>query len=83
MKKLLLLIFGISIFFSFTTSDVCNTFTTSDLSNDSVYVCKGKYSKKYHYKSNCRGLSNCKPDVVKVSLDDAKRLGRTLCGWED
>ncbi|GHC48082.1 hypothetical protein GCM10008083_09230 [Ulvibacter litoralis] len=48
-----------------------------------VYICKGPSSKKYHYKKDCRGLSNCSTDVYPVSLSDAKQFGRTLCGWED
>ncbi|WP_442844998.1 hypothetical protein [Leeuwenhoekiella sp. H156] len=48
-----------------------------------VYICKGKSSKKYHFKKNCRGLSNCSTDVSEVSLEEAKKLGRGLCGWED
>jgi len=48
-----------------------------------VYICKGKYSKKYHYKKKCRGLSNCSTSTYKVKLSEAKNLGRTLCGWED
>lgn len=48
-----------------------------------VYVCNGKSSKRYHYKKSCRGLSNCRSSISKVSLEEAKRRGRTLCGWED
>lgn len=48
-----------------------------------VYICKGKYSKRYHYDKSCRGLSNCSTNIYKVDLNEAKRLGRTLCGWED
>ncbi len=49
-----------------------------------VYICTGKYSKKYHYDNNCIGLSNCKSDVIEVSLKEAKvRYERTLCGLED
>jgi hypothetical protein len=48
-----------------------------------VYICKGKYSKKYHYKKNCRGLSNCSTNIYKVTLSEAKKLKRTLCGHED
>ncbi|MBL4746726.1 MAG: hypothetical protein JKY08_10205 [Flavobacteriaceae bacterium] len=82
-KKLLLLIITVGLFFSFTTTDGSTTVITSDSSTSSVYICKGKYSKKYHYNSNCRGLSNCKSDIVRVSLSSAKQIGRTLCGWED
>ena len=49
----------------------------------SVYICNGRYSKKYHYKKTCRGLSNCKATISKVTKKNAKELGRTLCGWED
>ncbi|MAZ29298.1 MAG: hypothetical protein CL868_19780 [Cytophagaceae bacterium] len=48
-----------------------------------VFICKGKSSKKYHYKKNCRGLSNCSTPVAEVTLEEAKRLKHTLCGWED
>lgn len=47
-----------------------------------VYICKGNYSKRYHYDKNCRGLSNCSTDIYKVTLDEAKRIGRTMCGIE-
>lgn len=65
------ILFFISLLFIF-------SFQTKD-----VYICKGKSSKKYHYKKNCRGLSNCSTDVYKVELSEAKKIGRTLCGWED
>ena len=48
-----------------------------------VYICKGKYSKKYHLTAGCRGLSNCSTQVHKVTFEEARKLGRTLCGWED
>lgn len=48
-----------------------------------VYICNGKYSKKYHLVKDCRGLSNCKSSITKVTLNTAKKKGRTLCGWED
>lgn len=48
-----------------------------------VYICKGPQSKKYHYIKDCRGLSSCSTDTYSVTLTEAKKLGRTLCGWED
>lgn len=48
-----------------------------------VYLCMGKGSKKYHYRKNCRGLSNCSTKLHEVSLAKAREMGRTLCGWED
>jgi hypothetical protein len=51
--------------------------------DDQVYICNSTGAKKYHYKKNCRGLSNCKKEVKEISLEAAKDRGRTLCGWED
>lgn len=48
-----------------------------------VYICSGKYSKKYHLIEDCKGLNNCSTKVEKVTLEEAKQKGRTLCGFED
>ncbi|MFI2744244.1 hypothetical protein ACG2LH_16030 [Zhouia sp. PK063] len=48
-----------------------------------VYICTGKYSKKYHYKKNCRGLNACKSSVKEITLKEALAQHKTLCGWED
>ncbi|WP_298737817.1 hypothetical protein [uncultured Chitinophaga sp.] len=46
-----------------------------------VYVCDSKYATRYHYKSDCRGLSNCKHRIISIPLDKATAT-RTLCMWE-
>lgn len=61
---------------------VFTLFLTSSYSSK-VFICTGNYSKKYHYKKDCRGLSNCKASIDEVSLEEAKNKSRTLCGWED
>lgn len=48
-----------------------------------VYLCMGPGSKKYHFDPNCRGLNRCSTPLKRVSLTEAKRMGRGLCGWED
>lgn len=48
-----------------------------------VYVCMGNFSKRYHYSETCKGLVNCNAEIKKVSIAEAKELGRDLCGWED
>lgn len=53
------------------------------LKTQSVYICNGRYSKRYHLTPYCRGLSNCRASVSSVSVDEARNVGRTLCGWED
>ncbi|WP_262147989.1 hypothetical protein [Chryseobacterium foetidum] len=55
----------------------------STLKKSDVYLCDSPDGKKYHYTKNCRGLSNCKHEIIKVSLKKAQTLGKTLCGWED
>jgi len=69
MKKLLLLLFFVGL--------------TSYNSGTDVYICKSTGAKKYHLTENCRGLSNCKAEVGKVTLNAAQKQGKTLCGWED
>lgn len=65
------------------------SFSNSELSQQYegetyVYICDSDGAKKYHYSKNCRGLSNCKHTIKKVTLADAKKKGKkTLCGWED
>lgn len=56
-----------------------------NLSNhtDDVYICVSKTASKYHYCKSCKGLSACTHTISKVSLDDAKKSGYSLCGWED
>jgi len=48
-----------------------------------VYICYSKGAKRYHLDKACTGLSNCKAEIKKVALEDAKSSGRTLCGYED
>jgi hypothetical protein len=47
-----------------------------------VYICNSTGAKKYHLKEDCRGLRNCQHRVVKMTLEEAKKRGKTLCGWE-
>jgi 5-bromo-4-chloroindolyl phosphate hydrolysis protein len=47
-----------------------------------VYVCDSPNAKRYHYRSDCPGLSNCSYRVEKTTLEKAKKQGKTQCGWE-
>lgn len=47
-----------------------------------VYICDSPNAKKYHYKESCRGLRDCSHRVVKMTLEQAQREGKTLCKWE-
>ncbi|NLR59450.1 hypothetical protein HGH93_15140 [Chitinophaga polysaccharea] len=46
-----------------------------------VYICDSKYATRYHYNVNCRGLSNCKHQIISIPLEKAMAT-RTLCKWE-
>ncbi len=48
-----------------------------------VFICNSKNGKKYHFTKTCRGLNACKAAIKKLTLTDAKKLGKTICGWED
>ncbi len=47
-----------------------------------VYVCDSKSATKYHFRSDCRGLNNCKHRIVSMPLEKASKT-RSLCKWED
>jgi len=49
--------------------------------NETVYICDSEGATKYHSKNNCRGLNNCKADIVPMDKKDAIKLGRDECGW--
>lgn len=48
-----------------------------------VYICDSSTAKRYHYNSNCRGLNRCTHQIKSISLEEAKSIGRTICGYED
>ncbi|WP_116789003.1 hypothetical protein [Flavobacterium psychrotrophum] len=56
---------------------------SSYTTTDDVYICDSKGGKRYHLSKDCRGLSNCKAEIKKVTLTAAKESGKTLCGYED
>jgi hypothetical protein len=73
MKKILLLTFLFSL-------SVSSTFVAQQQSEQYVLVCTGKYSKKYH-SYNCKGLKKCKGETKKITLSEAKKDGKTQCGY--
>ena len=48
-----------------------------------VFICNSQYGKKYHYSKSCRGLKACKSEIKEITLERARKLGKTICGWED
>lgn len=52
---------------------------SSNKSESTVYICTGKSAKKYHKSSRCKGLRNCKGDIVKIERSRAEAMGKTPC----
>jgi len=77
MKQLIVLICLSFASFSYTSSFI------SDVNYTDVYICNSLNGKKYHFTKSCRGLNACKSDIKKMTIEDAKKIGKTLCGWED
>ena len=54
------------------------------VSNDAdslVYLCKGSFSYAYHKSKACKGLETCSTRIDSLSVDSAKFMGRTPCGF--
>ncbi|MBR9859805.1 hypothetical protein GYB22_03470 [bacterium] len=67
----------------FTSVLFLGTTAFSSPNDTKVYLCTGPDSYAYHFKKNCRGLSNCSTALKESTESEAKELGRKLCGWED
>lgn len=52
---------------------------SSDKNAGCVYVCNGKYAKRYHRTRYCSGLNNCQGGVVEMPIEDAEARGLTPC----
>lgn len=76
MKILIILILALAPL-SFESSSVKQKYTQKI--DQTVYICKGPESKRFHAYSNCRGLSNCTTQIFSVSQSEAVRIGRTAC----
>ncbi|MCP9201344.1 hypothetical protein MKO06_15650 [Gramella sp. GC03-9] len=48
-----------------------------------VFICNSQNGKKYHFSKSCRGLNACRSNIKEITLENAKKLGKTICGWED
>lgn len=53
--------------------------TKIDMDYAIVYVCSGRYARKFHIDANCIGLQNCRGTIEGVLLKDVKRRGLTVC----
>lgn len=44
-----------------------------------VFVCTGKFAKKYHRTQHCPGLGNCSGEILEVTVEQAQSQGKTPC----
>lgn len=58
-----------------------SSYTDKQNEEEKVYICTGKYAKRYHCDENCRGLGNCKGEIRLVPISTAKKQGKTPCGY--
>ena len=87
MKKLFL-IFSMAVLFMTACSDnnnensrISSFFAANLQGENTVYICTGPNSKRYHSHSDCRGLGKCSGEIKEVSISKAESMGRTPCKW--
>lgn len=52
---------------------------TRNTTGKTVYVCSGKYAKRYHYSKSCKGLLKCSGRIITTTTADAIESGKTAC----
>ena len=79
MKKIL---FISALFISMLGIYACTNANASEQKKEAkVYICTGKYAKRYHKYSDCKGLGSCKGEVLLIPISTAKKQGKTPCGY--
>lgn len=48
-------------------------------SDGGAYICTGPQSRRYHKTATCKGLSRCSGEIKKITVEQAKSMGRTPC----
>lgn len=76
MKKSIILLFTVLLLSSFGSADI--EYKCKANGDSVVYICTGPYAKKYHSRSDCRGLNNCSGKVSSISLSEAQKT-KTAC----
>lgn len=50
-----------------------------EVNPECVYVCSGPAAKRYHSVMDCDGLKRCSGGILRMTADDAERIGKTPC----
>lgn len=48
-----------------------------------VYKCANGTTKVYHISKSCSALKRCSHEVKTMTIDEARKEGLRLCGYED
>ncbi|MBQ6653514.1 MAG: hypothetical protein IJM81_09045 [Prevotella sp.] len=56
-----------------------NCYGAAEIVPDSVFVCSGSSSEKYHAASTCRALASCKGTLKKMPVAEATQAKKTPC----
>lgn len=56
-------------------------FTSADDSITMYMICNSSGSKRFHKSPNCKGMQNCKSEVLLVDIEQAGTMGKTECGY--
>lgn len=78
MKKNTLLLFAM---FAIVSCGGSKEKENKKLHYDEVYVCTGRYAKRFHCDEDCKGLQSCRGDIVVMSIEEAEDYGLTPCGY--
>ena len=58
-------------------SSLIDITTVSD--SDTVYICTGKASKRFHSSDSCEGIMQCTKKIMAMTRADAEKRHRTFC----
>lgn len=75
MKKILLIL-------AFMVGAITTSYSDTliaEASEQTVYICTGSSSKRYHKTNKCKGLRNCGGRIIAISKAEAEDMGRTPC----
>ena len=56
-----------------------NTPSPAKSASETVYICTGPKSARYHLTPKCKGLKRCSGSIKAVPLSKAREMGRTPC----
>ena len=59
------------------TPSLIDIYTVSD--SDTVFICTGKASKRFHSSDSCEGIMQCTKKILSMTRAEAEKRHRTFC----